>query len=206
MIQMSYHVSSWRYAGVVLDLDTDHPILDAAETCFGRHGVRRTTIEDIAAEAGVSRITVYRQVGSREEIVLRTLLRVTDRFLCRARPNLLACSDLAEALTQLVMTTLRAARRNDVLLLYASEEERAIGRPIPGAAVPLFALFGETVEQLEAELPGSIRAGLSPEQTGEWVLRIVISLLTIAPPARQSRSETVDFVRALITGGLTDRP
>jgi len=186
----------------VLQLDTDHPILDAAAVCFGRRGVRRTTIEDIAAEAGVSRITVYRQIGNRDEIVLRALLGVTDRFLQRAQPRLLACADLAEALTQLVMETLRAARRDDVLLLFASEEQGAAGRPISGAPAPLFALYGETVALLERELPGTLRPGTTPEEAGEWILRLTLSLLTIAPPAHRSRAETTRFVRRFITGGL----
>ncbi len=202
MIQNLYHVTTGCYTAAVLQLNIDHPILDAAEVCFDRHGVRRTTVEDIAAEAGVSRVTVYRQIGNRDEIVLHTLLRVTDRFLRRTRPRLLACRDLADALTELVMATLRAARRDDVLLLFASEEHGATGRPIPGASTPLFALYGETVTLLEGELDGTLREGTNPAEAGEWVLRIVISLLTIPAPTRRSQAETAALVRGLITGGL----
>ncbi len=186
----------------MLQLGTDHPILDAAETCFARHGVRRTAIEDIAAEAGVSRITVYRQIGSRDEIVLRTLLRVTERFLERIRPRLLACPDLPAALTELVMSTVRAARRDDVLLLYASEEQGATGRAIPGAAAPLFALFGETVALLASQLPGDLRDDTSTGEAGEWVLRIVVSLLTLPAPRTPTGTDSARLVRDLLTSGV----
>ena len=37
-------------------------LLDATERCFERYGIAKTTIDDIADEAGVSRGTVYRYV------------------------------------------------------------------------------------------------------------------------------------------------
>ena len=38
----------------------DERIIRAAYLCFDRYGVRKTTIEDIAKTAGVSRPTVYK--------------------------------------------------------------------------------------------------------------------------------------------------
>ena len=183
---------------------SDHPILDAAEICFGRHGVRRTTIDDIAAEAGVSRITVYRQIGNRDEIVLQALLRVTDRFLVRVRPQLLGCQDLSEALTELVLATVAAARHGDLLLLYASADQGATGRPIPGAPAPLFALYTDTVALLDTRLPGCLRARTTPAEAGEWVLRVALSLLTIPPPIPRSHIETATYVRQALASGLCE--
>ncbi|MEV0335753.1 TetR/AcrR family transcriptional regulator [Nocardia sp. NPDC050717] len=44
-------------------------ILDAALVQFERVGVRKTTIEDIARAADVDRATVYRRIGSRDDVV-----------------------------------------------------------------------------------------------------------------------------------------
>ena len=54
-----------RRNGVVPhDSDAAHAhFLDAAETCFERYGVAKTTMEDIAKMAGVSRPTVYRTLA-----------------------------------------------------------------------------------------------------------------------------------------------
>ena len=45
------------------------PYLDAAAACFARHGISRSAVADIAKEMGVSRTTVYRQVGSIDNVV-----------------------------------------------------------------------------------------------------------------------------------------
>jgi AcrR family transcriptional regulator len=49
--------------------------LDAAEACFERYGVGKTTMEDIARMAGVSRPTVYRHFADRESLILGVVMR-----------------------------------------------------------------------------------------------------------------------------------
>ncbi|MFO1147922.1 MAG: TetR/AcrR family transcriptional regulator [Alsobacter sp.] len=44
-------------------------ILDAAERCFVRNGFHRSTMNDVAAEAGMSAGNLYRYFGSKEAIV-----------------------------------------------------------------------------------------------------------------------------------------
>ncbi|WP_020659225.1 TetR/AcrR family transcriptional regulator [Amycolatopsis benzoatilytica] len=44
-------------------------ILDAALALFEEVGIRRTTLEDVAGRAGVDRVTIYRRVGSKSELV-----------------------------------------------------------------------------------------------------------------------------------------
>ena len=57
-------------------LQTNHPaadrrarILDAAEACFVRAGFHRTTMQDVAAEAGMSAGNLYRYFPSKHAIV-----------------------------------------------------------------------------------------------------------------------------------------
>lgn len=56
-------------------------ILDAAKAQFLRTGVRRTSGDDIARSAGVNRATLYRRVGTKDEIVRQTYLAETARVL-----------------------------------------------------------------------------------------------------------------------------
>jgi TetR/AcrR family transcriptional repressor of mexJK operon len=59
-------------------------ILDAARTAFLRNGYLGTSMDEIAAEAGVSKQTVYRQFADKEglftEIVLGTIDQVGEPF------------------------------------------------------------------------------------------------------------------------------
>jgi AcrR family transcriptional regulator len=63
----------------------DDLILDAVREAVILHGVRRTTANDIAERAGISRMTFYRAMGSVDEAVLRTLTREFAKGTARAR-------------------------------------------------------------------------------------------------------------------------
>ena len=52
----------------------DQRILDATLRCIGRWGVAKTTLEDVAREAGCSRATVYRAVPGGKEGLLEALV------------------------------------------------------------------------------------------------------------------------------------
>lgn len=183
---------------------TDDVILDAAEDCFSLVGVRGTTIEDIAAAAGVSRITVYRRIGNRDQVVLSVLLRIVDRYLARLRPRLLAQPALADALVLMIRSTVRAARRDDLSLLFASEERGATGAPLPGAMPPLAERFGAAIAEAAERLPGDLAADVSPLDAGEWVLRVIVSLATTEPARERSGTEADDLVRRFVLPGLLD--
>lgn len=53
----------------------DH-VLDATYACLTRHGVRRTTMDDIAREAGMSRSAVYQYVRNKDDAVRRLAARL----------------------------------------------------------------------------------------------------------------------------------
>lgn len=59
-------------------------VLDATYTCLSRYGVRRTTVDDIAREMGVSRSAVYQYVRGKDDAVRQLARRLHDRALARA--------------------------------------------------------------------------------------------------------------------------
>lgn len=56
-------------------------ILEAAATCFGRHGIRGTTIKEICAEGNFSPGLVYHYFKAKEEIVAAVADRFSDHEL-----------------------------------------------------------------------------------------------------------------------------
>jgi AcrR family transcriptional regulator len=58
-------------------------ILDAAERLLARLGYRKTTMDDLAVEAGLSKRTIYLHFPSKEEAMLSTIDRIVDRLLAR---------------------------------------------------------------------------------------------------------------------------
>ena len=64
--------------------ETREAIVNAAFTLFERHGFSGTLMEHIAEHAGISRSTLYRRYGNKEEIVLevpRTWLAAWDETI-----------------------------------------------------------------------------------------------------------------------------
>ncbi|HKD98366.1 MAG TPA: helix-turn-helix domain-containing protein [Micromonosporaceae bacterium] len=60
-------------------------VLDAAYECFVRYGIRRTTMDDIAAAARISRPAVYQHVRNKDDAFRRLADRLFDRTLAAAR-------------------------------------------------------------------------------------------------------------------------
>ncbi|MEV4641312.1 helix-turn-helix domain-containing protein [Actinoplanes sp. NPDC049548] len=60
-------------------------ILDAAYACFAKHGLRRTTMDDIAVAAGMSRPAVYQYVRNKDDAFRRLADRMFTTALTAAR-------------------------------------------------------------------------------------------------------------------------
>jgi AcrR family transcriptional regulator len=54
-------------------------ILDAMERLLARYGYSKTTVHDLAREAGIGKGTVYLHFASKEEVALCSIDRVVDR-------------------------------------------------------------------------------------------------------------------------------
>ena len=98
-------------------------LLDAAEACFERSGISKTTVEDVAKQASVSRATVYRYFAGRDAVVSGVILRATERYLRRVRGRVEAQPNLGSAILEFVEVTIRAAHRDETIaLLFTSDD------------------------------------------------------------------------------------
>src|SRR3954462_6788758 len=81
---MTHHLAS-DIADIDPAQDRRGRILDAAERCFVRAGFHRTTMQDVAAEAGMSPGNLYRYFPSKDAIVIglteRDRSRVAQDFM-----------------------------------------------------------------------------------------------------------------------------
>lgn len=97
--------------------DVRDTIMDAAERLLSLYGYSKTTVDDIAQEAGIGKGTIYLHFHGKEEIAVSFIDRVNQRV--RARLEDIAASDAppAEKLRQMliarVMVRLETARNHD---------------------------------------------------------------------------------------------
>jgi AcrR family transcriptional regulator len=58
-------------------------ILESARTLFGMYGMERTTVEDIAKHAGISKGAIYLEFSNKNEIFIAIVKQFKDRELAR---------------------------------------------------------------------------------------------------------------------------
>jgi AcrR family transcriptional regulator len=157
----------------------DH-LLAAAERCLRRSGIRRTTMTEVAAEAGISRAWLYRQYPNKPALVLAVLVRADQAFWAEARHRVSAADGLAAQVAEAVRLS-RSQEPAALLLELSSSEPHAVGAVVGtgvGEVMPGLATFWH--EHLEgARRRGEVRADLDVSRAAEWVMRIVISLVSV---------------------------
>lgn len=149
--------------------------------CFERFGVDKTTVEDIAAEAAVSRATVYRHVGGRDELVLEVLLRSADRFYGRLHERVRDIPRPVDAIVDGVLYTLEAVQSDEkLMMLFAPEAVGLTTRVVGGSS----AVYARTAEQIRpivvaGQASGELRPSLVVDELAQWLTRLVFSVLML---------------------------
>lgn len=162
-------------------------LIDAAEACFERFGVMKTTIEDVAGEARVSRATVYRYFEGRDELLLAVLIREGRRFLDRLTEILENEEDFGTALVEGVIFTVAAIRDDDKLALLFTPDAAGTTGSVAGASEAIFALTADFMRPFieQAATNGRLRPGLEVDEASEWMLRTVLSFLMVQGPGER---------------------
>ena len=157
------------------------PYLDAAATCFARHGIGRTGVPDIARAVGTSRATVYRQVGTVDQIARLLLARELHRLLAGLSDSLASASG-PDAVMALMARTIRFARGHPVLAKVLTDEPELIGPFVSRELPDLIARVSSmAVPVLEWAMDAGLVCRCDPVVLAEFLVRITLSLI-LAPP------------------------
>ena len=81
-------------------------ILAAAYECFARHGLRKTTMDDIAAAAGMSRPAVYQYIRNKQDAFQRLAIGILDTALRESRAAASAGGTLTQRLDRVLAVRL----------------------------------------------------------------------------------------------------
>ena len=61
-------------------VDVREAILDAADRLLARYGYKKMTVDDLAADAGIGKGSVYLHFSSKEDVVISHVDRIVDRL------------------------------------------------------------------------------------------------------------------------------
>lgn len=185
-------------------------LVDAARACIARTGLAKTTIEDVATEANVSRQTVYRYFADRDELLLAGVLAELDAAQPHPDPSelmALAARSPEEAVASLVevlVTTLTTIREHPVLSSLLNTEGNSVRATIDGGSRALFALYADEMRPwLEGgQQLGLLRADVTPDEISELTLRITLSMLMTEGPVHRDADDLRRYLTTFLTPAL----
>ncbi|MGI5158955.1 TetR/AcrR family transcriptional regulator [Microbispora sp. CA-102843] len=164
------------------DMDeTRARILDAAYEQFCRMGIRRSTVEDVARRAGVSRITVYRRFATKdvlvEHVVRREFRRYFDQFLI----DIEQADTAADRVVLGFVSSLRAIRSNPLIGgLIAAEPDLLVPSMISDGGRTLATVRRFVAGQLRSEQrAGNVSSDMDTDLVAELMVRVSASFLAI---------------------------
>ncbi|WP_246023525.1 TetR/AcrR family transcriptional regulator [Nocardia yunnanensis] len=184
-------------ADAVDDIETR--ILDAALAQFQKVGVKKSTIEDVAKQAGVDRVTVYRRVGSRDDLVQAVVSREVATLLTDLASLPDRHTDLGGLIAEIFVTVITRWRAHPLVeRLLAVEPERILVKlTVDGAGV--FAMsVAATVDVLRrAAAKGLFEAQADLAVRAEIGCRVVHSLILVRGGVAdlETSEELAEFAR-----------
>jgi AcrR family transcriptional regulator len=186
---------------------TPERILRAAEECVRRWGIRRVSMSDVAQQAGVSRGSVYRYFTDRDALVQAVLERVAEVHVAEAEPAVRRQRTLAGKVAEAAVVVRKLAEDERSLGLHEhpGEPELATLRLASGRMFARWVDFW--IPFLEAaRADGEVRADLDLRQAAEWIMRILISIVTVpsATIALDDPKQVRRFIEDYLVRGFRD--
>lgn len=183
--------------------DTRELIVESANACFRKHGLRKTTIVDIAKMANLSRSTVYDYFRDKAAILEACAEHASEEFYREMSKAMNRGNSLEEKLSRAAVFVTQARRAiaseryfdEDAISLLLTKDGAVLLRECVDFFAPYLAA---------AKLTGEVRKDLDVAAAGEWFARILFSLFSTPSSIRDMDDPNVaaDFVRAHVTYGF----
>lgn len=172
-------------------------ILDGALTCIARVGVAKTTLDDVAREAGCARATVYRSFPGRQVLLRAVLDREVEAFGRRVTEAAAEAHNLGDALVAAILTGARTFRSHAALAFVLAFEPEIVAPQLS------FERGSALLRGAAAIVAPSFTRFLPPERAerlGEWVARLALSYL--CDPIERVQLDDPAHVRALVVNHI----
>ena len=153
--------------------DQQRRLAEATVRCVGRLGIAKTSLDDIARAAGMSRATLYRAApGGKERLLAAVLCFEVGRCFAQVDEELAQAGDLADLLTRGITTSMRIVRTHPVIqALVEHEPERILPHFAFDQLGRFLAMTNELARpHLARHLPDEAVA-----PAAEWAARLVLT-------------------------------
>jgi AcrR family transcriptional regulator len=148
-------------------------ILDATLVCIARWGLAKTSLDDVAREAGVSRATVYRAFPGGKEAVIEAVARTElARFFAAVDARLAAAATLEDVLVAGMLEAGTRLATHAALRALVSFEPEVI---LPRLAFDRMDRVLAVCTGFAAPHLGRFLDPATADRVAEWATRVVVS-------------------------------
>jgi AcrR family transcriptional regulator len=176
-------------------------ILDAALALAAASGLRHLTMDDVAARAGVGRMTVYRRFGGRPQLLEALAVRECRRCLAAVAGAIDPADPIDERAASLFLAVLRVIREHPLLARLARVEPESLLGELTRDDSAVFKLVRDllTVQIRAAQASGELLA-TDPTALAEIGLRLGVSFVLMPDSviALEDDQATRELVTALV--------
>jgi AcrR family transcriptional regulator len=179
---------------------TEQRLLDATLVCLARHGIAKTTLDDVAREAGVSRATLYRYFPGKQTLLTAAVATEAARMVAAIDAAGAAATDLEDAVVAMMRTAaFELSHQAALQFALAHEPEQVLPYlAFSGGDTFLVAASGAFAPTLARYLPAE-----RVPRAAEWCARMVLTVLEPSEQALIADDAVVrDMVREFVIPGL----
>ena len=153
--------------------------IDAAEACFERYGVVKTTMEDIAKMAGVSRPTVYRHFADRDSLILAVVMRRAGSLIGKAQAFIRRHERFEDQLVEGLLFLVKTGRQDPFVRILVSPEHLDMAQQVLGATDAVIDLTQAMWEPIlaEAVARGELNPELDFREIARWLTHVELILV-----------------------------
>jgi AcrR family transcriptional regulator len=181
-------------------------ILEAANRCFAQLGIARTSLQDVARVANLSRGTVYRYFDDRGTLIDAAIEFGAQAYYRDAAAMMAKVHTLAEQVGAMAEVVARLQIEHRTRNRLMSDDAELMRNVVTGSESAL----ARTCEFLHpfveaAQKRGEVRSDVDAYAASEWLARILISLTTMQQSVSfdMSKPKSVRrFVEGFATAGL----
>jgi AcrR family transcriptional regulator len=196
---------------VIRDFRRDQ-IMDTARRLFGERGTTDVSMDEIAAQAGVARSTVYVYFANRDDLIGACVESMYDRMKQTVAEIVADDASPSERLRALVLGVLQRVDESPEFLRLAMATQATSGAAGSVAVGGALMMIGLDMIRLLEELAvagmaaGDFRADLDPERAVVLVGQQIFGALSVRAgepdpiPAERAADEICDFVRRGLGG------
>ena len=195
--------------GVVSPLDVEQSnsladgVISALLRCVSRWGLTKTTIEDVAKEAGVSRATVYRMFpGGKNSIMRAAVLSEVRSLLAVLTDELAAADSLESCLSLAIHHSAQFLDQHQALSFMRDHERSVLDQLISFEQLDLLFL---TAAQVMKPVLSRFIVESEALAVGMWVSRLIVSY--VSEPSEDfdlcNEHDAHRLVRTFLLPGIT---